>query len=77
MMYVQSFTLEGCFHFNLLEGESFPVLTLNLKFNTCMYNMILWNHHHFGRQNGPIFKLQKCDVDIWNVLDIYTENKVK
>lgn len=64
-MYVQSLSLEGCFHIYLLKDESFSVLTLKLSLRRgrahaqARFCDIL---NCLEASRGLIFSLRKCDV---------------
>ncbi len=60
MIYVQSLTLEGCFRIHLLQVESFHVLTENPILRDGPTHMIT---NSLEANYGPIFNLQKCDVE--------------
>jgi len=63
MMYVQSLTLEGCFHIRLLEVESFSVLIENLILRGGPMSTICDIPTSLEANPGPIFNLQKFDVE--------------
>ncbi len=45
VQYVQSLTLEGCFHIHLLKNEGFSELTLNLSVTSGRTSKILWHYN--------------------------------
>ena len=63
MMYVQSLTLEGCFHIQLLKVESFSVLTGNQILRGGPTRMIYDITTSLEANPGPIFNIHKCDVE--------------
>ena len=63
MMYVQSLILEGCFHINLLNVESFSVLSENPMLRGGHTNMICDIINSLEANSGPIFNLYMCDVE--------------
>jgi len=73
MMYVQSFTLEGCFHIYLLKVESFSDLIENLIFRGGPTSMICDITTRLEANHGPVCNLHKWDVT-WSLQCTYTEN---
>ena len=63
MMYVQSLTLEGCFHIHLLKVERFTVITENQILRGVPTIMICDITNSLEANPGPIFNLHKCDVE--------------
>ena len=64
MMYVQSLTLEGCFHIHLLKMESFSVFIENPILKGGPMSMICDVTKSLEASRGPVYNLKKCDVEI-------------
>ena len=71
MMYVQSFTLEGCF-----QVEIFFVLIENQILRSRPASIICDITTSFEANSGPIFNLHKCDVEAWGLQCTNTENEL-
>ena len=63
MIYVQSLTLEGCFHIHLLKVESFSVLIEKQILRGRPMGTICDITNSLAANPSPVCNLHKCDVE--------------